>query len=162
MPVENPDGTQVHMTERFAAPPERLWRAFTEPADMAEWMWGGYGSNCVASADLRVGGRYSVYTDSNATEHGWHTDRVGRLGVYIKIVPEQRLVYTLHWDAPVDYNQQGGVILDEVVIVMFEDDDGGTLVDLRHIGIPDDGGSAIEHGRGTVEEFEWLARLVDG
>jgi len=161
MSAENPDGTQVHIRRRFGVPIDRLWRAFTQPADMAAWMWAGYTSNCVAAVDLRVGGSYSVYTDSNATADGWPNDRVGRLGSYAVIVPERRLIYTLHWDAPVGYNQQGGVVMDEVVIVTFKDDRGGTLVELRHLGIPDDGVSAVEHGKGTAEEFDWLARLVE-
>jgi uncharacterized protein YndB with AHSA1/START domain len=159
--IENPDGTQVLGRRRFAAPVSRVWRAFTTPADMA-WMWTGYAENCVAENDLQVGGRYSVYTDSNATADGWHSDRIGRLGIYVEVVPEERLVYTLHWDAPVGYNQQGGVVTDEVMEVTFAADGDGTIVELRHRGIPDDGVSAVEHGKALAQEFDYLARLVEG
>jgi uncharacterized protein YndB with AHSA1/START domain len=159
--IDNPDGTQARVRHRFAVAPTRLWRAFTDPADVARWMWGSYIKSCVAEVDLRVGGTYRVYTDSNATEHGWHTDRIGRLGIYVEIVPEERLVYTLHWDAPVGYNQSDGVVTDEVMAVTFVADGGGTLLDVLHLGIPDDGGSAVEHGRGLAEEVETLARLVE-
>ena len=162
MLVENPDGTQVLACRRFDAAVSRLWRAFTDPLDMAAWMWAGYARNCVAEKDLRVGGRYSVYTDSNATDDGWHTDRIGRLGMYVEIVPEERLVYTLHWDAPVGYNQQGGIVTDEVMVVTFEADGDGTVIQLRHLGIPDDGVSAVEHGKALAHEFDYLARLVEG
>ncbi len=160
--IENPDGTQVLARRRFEAPVDRLWRAFTIPVDMASWMWAGDNQNCVADSDLRVGGSYSVYTDSNATGDGWHTDRIGRLGIYIEIVEGIRLTYTLHWDAPVGYNQQGGVVADEVMVVTFEADGDTTVVQLRHLGIPDDGISAVEHGKALAEEFEFLARLVEG
>lgn len=161
MLVENPDGTQVYASRRFDAPVEHLWRAFTDPGDMAAWMWAGSAKNCIAEADLRVGGSYSIYTDSSATADGWHTDRIGRRGVYVEIMPEERLAYTVHWDAPVGYNQQGGVITDEVMLVAFRPDGDGCAVDVRHLGIPDDGVSAIEHGRALAEEFEYLARLVE-
>ena len=159
--IENPDGTQVYASRRFSAPGSRLWRAFTEPGDMAAWMWAGHAKNCSAESDLRVGGRYSVYTDSNATAAGWPRDRIGRLGIYVEIVPEQRLVYTLHWDAPVGYNQADDVTGDEAMLVTFRPDGAGTFVELRHVGIPDDGISAAEHGKALAAEFEYLARLVE-
>lgn len=36
-----------------------------------------------------------------------------------------------------------------------------TTVVMLHTGIPDDGVSAVEHGKGIGEEFDWLARLVE-
>ncbi len=162
MLVENPDGRQVYGRRRFDAPVSRLWRAFTDPADMAAWMWGGLADGCVADADLRVGGTYSVYTDSNATKDGWPRDRIGRLGVYVDIVPEEYLAYTLHWDAPVGYNQQVDVVTDEVMLVTFREDGDGCVVELRHVGLPDDGISAVEHGKALAEEFDHLSQLVEG
>jgi len=161
MLIENPDGTQVLARRRFDAPVSRLWKAFTDPVDMA-WMWTSYAENCAAENDLRVGGRYRVSTDSNATADGWHSDRIGRLGVYVEIVPEERLVYTLHWDAPVGYNQQGGAVTDEVMVVTFSADGDGTLVELCHLGIVDDGVSAVEHGKALAQEFDYLAQVVEG
>lgn len=159
--IENPDGTQVCALRRFEAPVERLWRAFTDPGDMAAWMWAGFAENCVAESDLRVGGGYSVYTDSNAIADGWPTDRIGRLGVYVEIVPEEQLAYTLHWDAPVGYNQNGDVVTDEAMLVTFRPHGDETIVELRHVGIPDDGISAVEHGKALASEFDHLARLVE-
>lgn len=129
---------------------------------MAAWMWAGDAKNCVAESDLRVGGRYSVYIDSDATAAGWHTDRIGRLGIYTEIAPEERLAYTLHWDAPVGYNQRGGVVTDEVMLVRFRSDGDACVVELRHVGIPDDGVSAVEHGKALAAEFDSLAAFVEG
>lgn len=161
MQIDNPDGTQVIASRRFAASVPRMWQAFTDPDDMARWMWGSYIDNCVAESDLRVGGGYRVYTDSNSTQHGWPRDRVGRLGIYVEIVPGERLVYTQHWDAPVGYNQQDAVVADEAMMVTFTADGNGTMLEVRHLGIPDDGASAREHGRGLGEELETLAQLVE-
>ena len=161
MEITNPDGTQVRAERRFAASPERLWQAFTDPSEMAAWMWGGFAGNSVAGSDLHIGGAYSVYTDSSATKDGWHSDRIGRCGIYVEIEPETRLTYTLHWDAPVGYNQRAGVVTDEVFIVTFTPDGDGTIVVVCHLGIPDDGVSAVEHGRGLGEELDTLAALVE-
>ena len=161
MDISHPDATRVSARRRFATSPERLWRAFTTPADMASWMWGAFAANCVAESDLRIGGRYSVYTDSNATADGWHTDRIGRLGVYVDIVPEHRLVYTLHWDAPVGYNQQGAVVADEVFLISFGTAGEETVIEIDHLGIPATSGAHVEHGRGLADELDHLAQLVE-
>jgi len=50
----------VHVVRTFAATPERVWRAWTEPADLRAW-WGPDGFTCPrAEADARVGGRILV------------------------------------------------------------------------------------------------------
>ena len=161
MQISNPDGTSARAIRRYDASPERMWQAFTDPTDMAQWMWGGFTKNAVADANLRVGGRYSVYTDSNATKDGWHTDRIGRLGVYVEIIPNEKLVYTLHWDAPVGYNQKSDPVADEFFVVTFAPDGDGTIVEVNHYGIPSDGVSAEGHGLGLGEELKTLAKVVE-
>ena len=60
MNVEVIDGTRVVITREFAATPERLYRAFTDPDDAAAWMWGRNAGNPTAEMDVRIGGRYRV------------------------------------------------------------------------------------------------------
>ena len=62
------------------------------------------------------------------------------------------------------YNQvaDGPVVVDEVVAVDFTPVDEGTLVEMHHYGIPDDGVAAPEHGRSIDATFDYLARLVEG
>lgn len=163
MAHDNPDGTQAIVTRTFAAPVARVYRAFTDPFDMAAWMWGPLSVNPSAEVDLRVGGRYSVSID--ASDDTWPGDRWGMAGVYAVIEPQRRLVYTVHWDAPVGYNQieAGPPVLDEVLIVEFSEvDDEHTKLVVRHIGIPDDGVSAEEHGKGLDATFDFLAEVVEG
>jgi uncharacterized protein YndB with AHSA1/START domain len=78
----------------FDAPPELLWKAFTEPERMKEW-WGPKGSTIVSSTmDLRVGGTYL----------GAMRDPEGRVMwarfVYREIVPPQRLVWEHSFSDP--------------------------------------------------------------
>ena len=73
------------------------------------------------------------------------------------------MIYTLHWDGPVGYNQNGGEVLDEAVIVEFAGLNDATLLTFRHIGIPPDGVSAAEHSRGVDATFDDLvAFLAEG
>ncbi len=152
---------EAQVVADFAAPPERLWRAFTEPAEMARWWWGKNAPNPSAQIDLRVGGRYRVGKDAPPDDDsGWGTDRWYISGVLVEMAPHERLIFTLHWEGPVGYNQTGDEVLDEAAIVTFEPYDGGTRVVYRHIGIPDDGVSAAEHGRGIAATLADLASLI--
>lgn len=162
MALEFPDATSVRVSRRVAASPERVWRAFTEPTEMAAWMWAGWGSDTSAEADLRVGGSYRVYTTAPSNDTGWPTDRWGFLGYYVDIVENRRLAYTIHWDGPVGYNQTGAMVVDEAVIVDMAANGAGTDVVMWHVGIPADGVSAEEHGKGIEEMFSALDRLVAG
>lgn len=50
----------VHVEREFDAPIERVWAAWTEPADLKRW-WGPTGFTCPhAEADIRPGGRIFV------------------------------------------------------------------------------------------------------
>lgn len=161
MAVEIDSGINVKITRRFSATPERVYRAFVEPAQAAVWMWGANAPNPAAEIDLRVGGRYRVRRDAPADDNsGWGSDEWAMSGVYAEIHPDRRLVYTLHWEGPVGYNQTGDEVLDEVAIVDFAADGDGTLLTYHHIGIPPDGVSAAEHGKGVDGSLDDLESLL--
>lgn len=153
------EGTQLTVMRRFKAPSARIFRAFLDPHDLKKWIWANMGDPVEYEVDPRIGGKYRMYIrvpDAN----GWHTNLWGMQGVYIDIAPNRRLVYTLHWDAPVGYNQRGGVVTDEVVIVDFADKENETEVHMRHMGIPADGISVREHRKAVEGMFDVLARHV--
>lgn len=92
--------TEVLIERNFDAPPERAFRAWTEPRTMARWMWAGLGDEPWAECDLRVGGAYRVYTKFDGGRHqgaGWS----GMCGLFVEIVPNEKLIDTVHWDADV-------------------------------------------------------------
>ena len=64
---------------RSKHPPERLWRALTDRAEVSRWM------SYPARIDLRIGGEYFV--DFSRTGEG-HLD-----GVIVRIEPARRLAY---------------------------------------------------------------------
>lgn len=160
MSIDFPDDGSLRIRRTVAATPERVWEAFTTPDLMHRWMWATYQSNNTAESDLRVGGRYEVYTDAPPGDFGWDADRWGFAGIYVEIVQHQRLVYTLHWDGPVGYNQTGDVVLDEVVFVDMHEYDGSTRIEMGHVGIPPDGVSARAHAEGIESMFDHLDDIV--
>lgn len=82
----------AHCTEQFtifrlvAAPRERVWRAWTEPKEMAAW-FGPKGAEVFHSElDFRVGGSYHY-----AMKSGGH--EMWGLAIYEEIVKPEKLVY---------------------------------------------------------------------
>ncbi|MBI5649584.1 MAG: SRPBCC domain-containing protein [Chloroflexi bacterium] len=153
-PNQNQD---VIITRVFDAPRERVWRAWTDPAQVARW-WGPKNFTApVAQIDLRVGGKYVFCMHSPDGKDYYST------GVYRKIVPLSEIVCT---DSFADEN--GNVVpashygmgddfpLELQFIVTFEDDAGKTKMTLRHIGFPADG-SIPQAETGWNESFDKLA-----
>jgi uncharacterized protein YndB with AHSA1/START domain len=78
----------ITITRVFDAPRELVWKAWTEPDELAEW-WGGRGSRTPReriTMDVRPGGTFSVTTVSDdGNEMTVH-------GVYGDVVEPERLV----------------------------------------------------------------------
>lgn len=150
---------EVRIDRRFDAPPSRVYEAWTDPELVSAWIWAGLGGEVWTESDLRVGGAYRVYTKLAGGTHqgeGWS----GMCGLFVEIVPDCKLVYTVHWDADVFYNRPGNLTLDEVVTVTFTPDGDGTQMSFVHMGVPDDGGSVNEHRAGIDQSFNILATIL--
>ncbi len=80
---------EIEITRIYDAPREQVWRAWTEPARLAEW-WGKRGWNAVLATitmDVRPGGVFRVTTISD--EDG---SEMTNEGVYREVVEPERLV----------------------------------------------------------------------
>lgn len=90
--MSNTSTVRLHRVLR--APPERVYRAFLDPAGMAKWLppYGFTGQ--VHRMDAKVGGewRMSFTNFGNGHSHSFG-------GRYLELVPGQRLVYTSAFDA---------------------------------------------------------------
>jgi len=85
----------VKLHRVFAAPVERVFKAFTDPDAMASWL-PPYGFVCkVHSMDLKIGGKYKM-TFTNFTTGNGHSFG----GEYLEISPNERLKYTDQFDDP--------------------------------------------------------------
>jgi uncharacterized protein YndB with AHSA1/START domain len=118
-----PNTVRLHRV--LAAPPERVYRAFTEPAAMARWLPPN-GFTCeVQQFEPRVGGRFHMGFTQFATGHSH-----GFGGEFLEMVPSQRLRYTDVFDDP---NLPGTL----EVTIDFTAVSCGTELHIQQAGIPD-------------------------
>jgi len=122
-PTTRPD-TTLRITRTFAAPRERVFQAWTDPAALKEW-WGppGYATP-VAEVDLRVGGRYRI----GMTEQP-DGQVIYLTGVFREVRPPEKLVYTWHWESDATQSET-------LVTVEFRDQGASTEVALLHEMFP--------------------------
>ncbi|MDQ6641768.1 MAG: SRPBCC domain-containing protein [Actinomycetota bacterium] len=68
-----PGSHQITITRDFAATPDKVWRAFTEPELMEKWIGPNRLTTTVETNEVRDGGRWRmVHTDTDGTEFGFH------------------------------------------------------------------------------------------
>lgn len=151
--------TQYVIEREYKCTPKTLFAAFTDPAQLVRWVWGNESDAHAAEVDLTVNGTFNIVTDIGS--EGGSPIKAGMRGVYLVIEPNVKLIHTLHWDAPVGYNQGEERPLDEIIVLDFAATDDGCLLRYRHMGIPDDGKSADEHERGVRITLDVLAKLVE-
>ena len=75
---------------RFKATPAQVFKAWTEPAQLAQWMGGPEITSVDAKADVRVGVGYQIRMTKADDEHNVS-------GVYREVVPNEKLVFTWAW-----------------------------------------------------------------
>ena len=144
----------------FDVPVARLWEAWTTP-EFGRWVWAGVGEFLRCEIDLRVGGAYSA-TMQSPEQYGWHTSEFSQSGIYLHVEAQRRLAYTLHWGAPVGYNQGDHAPSDEGIVVSFSAEGDRSRVEFQHFGIPDDGMSAAEHEKGERVMLQVLEKHLQG
>ena len=80
--------TELRLRRTLAAPPERVWRALTDPAALAAWFWPERLAP-TAEVDLEERGRYRVASASAG---------MAVTGRYVEVTAPRRLVCTWSWD----------------------------------------------------------------
>jgi len=137
------------ITRTFAAPREKVFRAWTEAEALKQWWAAGEGfTTPIAEVDLRVGGHYRLGMKPPDKDVVYV---VG--GVYREIQPPARLVYTWAWE--------GSDWPETVVTVEFRDRGGSTEVVLTHEPFVDAKVRA-EHLAGWTGCLDRLAHVVEG
>ena len=138
----------VRIARVFRAPVARVFEAWSNPEDLRKWAWGTLGNNVQAEVNFRVGGDYRIET-SRPNQERWTFS-----GKYLEIIPHQKLVYTVHWDAPMGYEPST-----ETVTVEFTGRDDTTEVSFSHDGLPDQA-CRDEHARGWTNTFDMLDGIL--
>jgi uncharacterized protein YndB with AHSA1/START domain len=130
-------------TVEIAAPMERVFRALTEPNEIARW-WGSPDTYRTEqfTADLRVGGRWE------ARGRGADGRPFGVGGEFREVDPPRKLVQT--W-AP---DWEAGLVT--TLSYRLDPIEGGTRVTVRHEGFGDHRDACRDHGQGWERVLGWL------
>jgi uncharacterized protein YndB with AHSA1/START domain len=106
MKLESNKDTSLRIARRYAAPPAKLFEAWTRPEVMGRWLAPSPDMTCDATTDVRVGGRYRI--DMKSPDGTHHI----AVGVYEEIVPNERLVFTWSWEANPGHGENTIVTID--------------------------------------------------
>jgi uncharacterized protein YndB with AHSA1/START domain len=137
--IETEGDRFVVVTRRFAAAPEAVYRAHTEPELIQRWLLGPDGwSMPVCRCDARPGGKIR-YEWTNGKGGGFHLT-----GEFVELTPHSRIVHVerMHMPDPCPDNH---------VVTTFAKDGAGTLMTMR-MTLPDAAtraamlASGMEHG----------------
>ncbi|MGP4753066.1 SRPBCC family protein [Agrobacterium pusense] len=115
----------IRLHRVFATKPEKLYRAFIEPDAISSWL-PPFGFTCtVHELNAKVGGNHRMsfrnFTTGDSHSFG---------GIYVELVPGERLVYTDRFDDP---NLPGEM----KVTVSMKAVASGTEVNIEQEGVPD-------------------------
>lgn len=114
----------VVVTRRFAAPPEAVYRAHTEPHLIQKWLLGPEGwAMPVCISEPRPGGKIR-YEWKNGDDGGFYLT-----GEYLELEPHSRIVHVERMHLP-------GPTPDNHVETRFDPDGGGTMMTMR-MTLPD-------------------------
>ena len=100
----------VRITREFDAPPEKVFRAHTDPALVTQWLGPRRHTMTIDHYDCRTGGSYRYIHASGGNEFGFH-------GSFHEVRPSELIVQTFTFEGMPD-----GVALERV---RFEDIGGG-------------------------------------
>jgi len=140
----------LRVARTFAAPREKVFRAWVDPAAVRVWFAPpGAGWTEPLELDARTGGRYR-----------W-TVTVGQkvytiYGTYREVKPPERLVFSWEWQNDPDRGESG----DSLITVEFHDQGGRTEVVLTQTGFPSEA-SREDHRTGWDECLASIAKLVE-
>jgi uncharacterized protein YndB with AHSA1/START domain len=116
--------THIVITRRFAAPPQAVYRAHTEPELIQKWLLGPEGWTMPVCINEATPGGKIRYEWSNGKGQGFHIT-----GEYLELEPFHRIVHVERMFLP-------DPTPDNHVETTFEPDGAGTLMTIR-MTLPD-------------------------
>lgn len=138
-PTGHPTGPSVRVERTLAAPPARVFAAWTDPAILSRWYCPNPDLPLDVEADARVGGRYRVDMGEG---------RFVAEGEYTELVPGRVVAFTWRWTT--------SDAVSAVRVELSPTPEGGTRLVLVHAGLED-----AEDAQGHREGWELsLARLA--
>jgi glutathione S-transferase len=148
MTTKTADKTSLEIKRFIKAPRERIYQAWTDPAQLKEW-WGPEGVRTRNfTADARVGGKYRWDLFNQEGEE------MSVFGEYQELVPGKKIVFTWKWDDHENWETHNSV-----VTVELSDRDGGTEVRLTHEKLPSEE-SRDRHNEGWNSVLDRLEKYL--
>jgi uncharacterized protein YndB with AHSA1/START domain len=114
----------IRLHRVFKTTPERLYKAFIDPAAMCKWLPPHGFTGKVDKMDARVGGSYHM-SFTNFTTGSSHSFG----GEYLELVPGKRIVHTDRFDAGLEGTMKVTIEIKKVMV--------GTEVHITQEGVPD-------------------------
>jgi uncharacterized protein YndB with AHSA1/START domain len=147
--VADPALPTIVITREFDAPPDRVFRAYTEPDLVRQWLGPRRLAMRIERYDVRTGGSYRyLHVEEDGTEYAFR-------GVFHEVRPRERIVQTFTFEGYPD-----GVSLETA---LFEDLDGRTRVTTTSVVDSVEGRDAIIASGmegGLRESYERLDELL--
>lgn len=135
--TDDPTDT-IEIQVRLNASPEEIFLCLTEPELYVRWQ------GVKAELDPRPGGVYRVWMDADTVASG----------TFVEVDPARRVVFTWGWEG-----NQGVPPGSTTVELTLEPDGDGTVLSLRHTGLPD-GEAAAMHEEGWRHFTAQLALTI--
>jgi uncharacterized protein YndB with AHSA1/START domain len=88
--ITTPSDREIRIERVFAAPRERVWRAMTDPALVAQW-WGRGNKLVIERFEVTRGGHWRFVEHGPDGVHGFE-------GRFREVTPPERIVQTFEWD----------------------------------------------------------------
>ena len=118
-------GNTIRLHRVLHAPPERVYRAFTNAAAMAKWLPPHGFVGTVHQLDAKVGGQWRMSFTNLGTGHSHSFG-----GEFLELVPGQRIVHTDRFDDPnLPGEMRTSIVLKNVSV--------GTELNVTQEGVPD-------------------------
>ena len=146
--LTTPTERELHVERVFNASRHRVWTAYTDPGQIAQW-WGRGNELVIERMEVRRGGHWRCVEHGPDGEHGFE-------GRYREVTPEEVLSYTFEWDG-----MPGHVIVETA---RFEElPDGRTRVVTTALFLTTEDRDGMLHSgmeQGMAESYRALDRLL--
>lgn len=149
MTTKTADKTSLDITRFINAPRQRVYRAWTDPAQLKQW-WGPKRMRTkTLDFDPRVGGTYR-WTLIN--EEG---EEMTVFGSYRELNPNKKIVFTWKWDDDDDWKS-----FNSIVTIELSDSNDGTELKLTHEQLPSEA-SRDRHSEGWTVVLDRLGEFLN-
>ena len=148
MKEKTAEKTSLEIVRFINVPADRVYDAWTDPAQLRQWFGPENVRTRNISADVRVGGKYRWDLTSPEGEE------MSAFGEYKELVRGKKIVFTWQWDDDEAWENRTSI----VAIELFERR-GGTELRLRHEQLPSEE-SRDRHNEGWNSLLDRLEQFV--